>query len=241
MEESLNHLTIPRGYINLKILSREPPGGDLLSPRRVIAIHIIDSSNPNQKTLMDPEHDLPPLRKIPQNGTRGFWGNLHSWVRDLVIAVGLALVIVVYLYQPVRVEGVSMLPRIEDQERIFVNKFIYRFKPIERGDVIVFSYPLDPQRFFIKRVIGLPGDTVQIRDGKVVINGQELKESYIPRKFQTPENEPPVAIDAGHFYVLGDHRSSSNDSRAWGQVPRQNIYGKAVFCYWPLEKLSFIR
>jgi signal peptidase I len=190
---------------------------------------------------MRPEHDSSIFKKIPQDGTRGFWANLHSWGRDLIIAAGLALVIVVYLYQPVRVEGVSMLPRIEDQERIFVNKFIYRFKPIERGDVIVFSYPLDPQRFFIKRVIGLPGETVQIRAGRVFINSQELKESYIPKKFQTPENDPPVAIGADHFYVLGDHRSSSNDSRFWGQVPRQNIYGKAVLCYWPLEKLSFVR
>lgn len=190
---------------------------------------------------MGPKHDLSPFKKIPQNGPRGFGGTLHTWGRDIIIAAGLALVIVVYFYQPVRVEGVSMLPRIEDQERIFVNKFIYRFKPIERGDVIVFSYPLDPQRFFIKRVIGLPGETVQIRDGKVLIDGRELKESYIPKKFQTPENDPLVAIGSDHYYVLGDHRNSSNDSRAWGQVPRQNIYGKAVLCYWPPEKLSFIR
>jgi signal peptidase I len=178
--------------------------------------------------------------KTSEKRPSSFNGNLHGWLRDLVIAIGLALVIVVYLYQPVRVEGVSMLPRLEDQERIFVNKFVYRFKSIQRGDVVVFSYPLDPDRFFIKRVIGLPGETVQIRNGRVFINGAELKESYVPRKFLSPENDPPVAVSANHFYVLGDHRNSSNDSRFWGLVPRQNIYGKAALRYWPLEKISLI-
>ncbi|MFI5175659.1 MAG: signal peptidase I, partial [Terriglobia bacterium] len=234
------HLTIPCGYMNLKILSGMSPGGATDPPRDELPAFMITPSNSKLETLMTPEYDPSTLEKASQNGARSVVNNLHAWVRDLLVAVGLALVIIVYLYQPVRVEGVSMLPRIEDQERIFVNKFIYRFKPIARGDVIVFSYPLDPQRFFIKRVIGMPGETVQIRDGKVMIDGRELMESYIPRKFQAPENDPPITVGSDHFYVLGDHRNSSNDSRSWGLVPRRNIYGKAVLCYWPLEKLSLI-
>lgn len=166
--------------------------------------------------------------------------DLHLWLRDVVMAVGLALLIVIFLYQPVRVEGVSMMPDIRDQERIFVNKFIYRVKPIQRGDVIVFSYPLDARRSFIKRVIGLPGETVLIRNGRVFINGRELKEEYVARKFESHEDDPAVIVAPDHFYVLGDHRNSSNDSRAWGVVPRKNIYGKAVFRYWPLDEFGLI-
>ena len=167
--------------------------------------------------------------------------SVHRWLRDLIIAVGLALMIVVFLYQPVRVEGVSMLPQIHDRERIFVNKFIYRFHPIERGDVIVFTYPLDTQRSFIKRVVGLPGETVQIHDGRVFVNGRELREAYVPPVFETDENDSPIKVTPGHYYVLGDHRNVSNDSRAWGLVPRQDIYGKAVLRYWPLEQFGLIR
>lgn len=134
-----------------------------------------------------------------------------------------------------------MLPRIHDQERIFVNKFIYRFHSIERGDVIVFSFPLDPNRSLIKRVIGLPGETVRIQNGKVLVNGQELREKYVPDNFESTESDPPVNVGRDHYYVLGDHRNLSNDSRAWGLVPRQNIYGKAVLRYWPLEEFGLIR
>lgn len=166
--------------------------------------------------------------------------DVHLWLRDLLVASVMAAVIVLFLYQPVRVEGVSMLPRIQDQERIFVNKFIYRVKPIQRGDVIVFWYPMDTHRSFIKRVIGLPGETVQIRDGKVYVNDRELRENYVPRQFEALESTPPVPVTPEHYYVLGDHRNSSNDSRFWGLVPRENIYGKAVLRYWPPEKFGWI-
>lgn len=182
-----------------------------------------------------------PTPSAPPKAPAGAFRNLHRWVRDLLIAVGFSLIIIVFLYQPVRVEGVSMLPEIHDQERIFVNKFIYRFRPIARGDVIVFSYPLDPERTFIKRVIGLPGDTVQIRDGHVFVNGIELREVYVPRKFETDEFDAPIKVSANHYYVLGDHRNVSNDSRFWGLVPRRNIIGKAVLRYWPWDQFGLIR
>src|SRR5271166_4524295 len=105
---------------------------------------------------------------------------IRVWTRDLLIAIRLALVILVFLYQPVKVEGTSMNPLLSDQERIFINKFVYRFEPIERGDVIVFWYPLDRSKSFIKRVVGLPGETVEIRAGHVYINGQELADQYVP-------------------------------------------------------------
>src|SRR6202521_302155 len=105
---------------------------------------------------------------------------LRSWTRDLAVALGLALVIIIFLYQPVKVEGTSMAPLLSDQERIFINKFVYRFEPIERGDVVVFWYPIDHSKSFIKRVVGLPGETIEIRGGHVYVEGKELKEPYVP-------------------------------------------------------------
>src|SRR6202034_3640197 len=105
---------------------------------------------------------------------------LRSWTRDLAVALGLALVIIIFLYQPVKVEGTSMAPLLSDQERIFINKFVYRFEPIGRGDVVVFWYPLDKSKSFIKRVIGLPGETIELRGGRLYVNGKEQKEIYIP-------------------------------------------------------------
>src|ERR1700691_4213443 len=104
---------------------------------------------------------------------------LSVWLRDLIISLAISCFIIVFLYQPVKVEGTSMMPSLEDQERIFVNKFVYRLEPIERGDIIVFRYPRDPSKSFIKRVIGLAGDHIQIDSGRVFVNGKELEEDYI--------------------------------------------------------------
>src|SRR5499425_1734083 len=101
---------------------------------------------------------------------------VRVWTRDLLIAIGLALVIIIFLSQPVKVEGTSMAPLLSDQERIFINKFVYRFEPIQRGDVVVFWYPLDHTKSFIKRIVGLPEDTVEIKEGRVFVNGKRLAE-----------------------------------------------------------------
>jgi signal peptidase I len=166
----------------------------------------------------------PPLRR-----------ELRSWTRDLAVALGLAIVIMIFLYQPVKVEGTSMNPLLSDQERIFINKFIYRFEPIERGDVVVFWYPLDRSKSFIKRVVGLPGETVEIRAGNVYVNGRELPDQFVPPGYLDGSNYPARRIPQGEYFVMGDHRDSSNDSRVFGSVPRSYIYGKAVFAYWPVD------
>jgi signal peptidase I len=166
----------------------------------------------------------PPLRR-----------ELRSWTRDLAIALGLAIVVMIFLYQPVKVEGTSMYPLLSDQERIFINKFVYRFEPIERGDVVVFWYPLDRSKSFIKRVVGLPGETIEIRSGHVYIDGQDLADQYVPPGYLDGSNSAPRRIPADSYFVMGDHRDSSNDSRVFGPVSRQFIYGKAVFAYWPVD------
>lgn len=164
----------------------------------------------------------------------------RAWTRDLVVALALAMVIIVFFYQPVKVEGTSMAPLISDQERIFINKFVYRFEPIGRGDVVVFWYPLDRSKSFIKRVIGLPGETVEIRRGQVFVDGRELIEEYVPPQYADFGNFGPLRVPLGEYFVMGDHRASSNDSRIFGPVPDRFIYGKAVFAYWPMDRFGSI-
>jgi len=160
---------------------------------------------------------------------------IRVWTRDLLIAIGLALVIIVFLYQPVKVEGTSMAPLLSDQERIFINKFVYRFEAIHRGDVVVFWYPLDRSKSFIKRVIALPGETVTIRQGVVMVNGVVVPEPYVPPQYEDVSDYGPQRVPADSYFVMGDHRISSNDSRVFGPVPSQFIYGRAVFAYWPVD------
>jgi signal peptidase I len=160
---------------------------------------------------------------------------IRVWTRDLLIAIGLALVIIVFLYQPVKVEGTSMAPLLSDQERIFINKFVYRFEDIHRCDVVVFWYPLDRSKSFIKRVIGLPGETVEIRRGMLYVNTHLVPEPYVPPQYTDVTDFGPIKVPRDSYFVMGDHRISSNDSRVFGPVASQFIYGRAVFAYWPVD------
>jgi signal peptidase I len=171
------------------------------------------------------------------------WRNAAHWLKDLTFSSLIALAVILFLYQPVKVEGTSMMPALQDQERVFINKFLYRFGlgNVERGDTVVFWFPGDPTKSFIKRIIGLPGDTVDVRGGVVYLNGRPLAEPYVPEEYRDRGSVGPVRVPEGQFFVLGDHRSSSNDSRNWGPVPKDSIYGKAVFAYWPLDRLGVVR
>ena len=166
---------------------------------------------------------------------------LRTWARDLVISLAVSGFIILFLYQPVKVEGTSMLPSLEDQERIFINKFVYHFESVSRGDVVVFRYPRDPGKSYIKRVIGVPGDRILIDRGRVYVNGRRLAENYVPRDFIDGRSYPELVVPDHSYYVLGDHRSMSNDSREFGPVDESYIYGKAVFVYWPVDKLGLLR
>lgn len=163
------------------------------------------------------------------------------WMRDLIISLAISAFIIIFLYQPVKVEGTSMMPSLEDQERIFVNKFVYRLEPIERGDVVVFRYPRDPSKSYIKRVIGMAGDRIRIDGGQVYVNDQALDEDYVPPAYTDSRSYPETTVPQESFFVLGDHRSMSNDSRDFGPVNQSFIYGKAVFGYWPMEKVGRVR
>jgi len=166
---------------------------------------------------------------------------LAVWLRDLIISLAISAFIIIFLYQPVKVEGTSMMPSLDDQERIFVNKFVYRLESIQRGDIVVFRYPRDTSKSYIKRVVGLAGDHIRIEGGAVYVNGVALNEDYVPSVYADQRSMENVVVPENSFFVLGDHRSMSNDSRDFGPVPSNFIYGKAVFGYWPMDKLGRLR
>ncbi|MGC2112502.1 MAG: signal peptidase I [Candidatus Korobacteraceae bacterium] len=166
---------------------------------------------------------------------------VSGWLRDIFISLAVSAFFIIFLYQPVKVEGTSMMPTLQDQERVFINKFVYKLEPIERGDVIVFRYPRDPAKSYIKRVIAVAGDRVKIVDGVVFVNGHRLHEAYVPEVYEDVRSYPDMVVPPHAYFVLGDHRNLSNDSRDFGAVDEDFIYGKAVFGYWPVAKLGTLR
>jgi signal peptidase I len=210
----------------------------------------------------NPSLYAPPREPVPRIGSEPpdeppartpslLWSTL-SWARDLAFSSLIAIVLIVFLYQPVKVEGPSMEPSLTDQERVFINKFTYKLGlgAVEHGDTVVFIYPREPRKSYIKRVIGIPGDRIRIVSGQVFVNGHALREDYVAPENRDSVSWPPAPpgevpderqVPEGQFFVLGDHRSSSSDSRSWGWVPRENIFGKAVFIYWPLSKIGRLR
>src|SRR3981189_3541873 len=165
--------------------------------------------SPDEKLQSSPSEAAAPISEIPSIGADAKPAATHSlkreirvWTRDLLIAIGLALVIIVFLYQPVKVEGTSMAPLLTDQERIFINKFVYRFEPIERGDVVVFWYPLDRTKSFIKRVVGLPGEVVEIRQGIVYVDGESLAEPYVPPQYEDLSDFGPMPVPGDSYFVM---------------------------------------
>jgi len=156
-----------------------------------------------------------------------------------LFAALLSLVIITFVVQAFYIPSGSMEPTLMVDDRILVAKFMYRFEPVHRGDVIVFRYPLNPQRDFVKRVVGLPGDRVQLKEGVVHLDGTLLSEKGYTIK---PDfgNYGPVTVPASQYFVLGDNRNNSEDSRFFGYVPRGNVIGKAIFIYWPLPRIGFV-
>jgi signal peptidase I len=183
--------------------------------------------------------DLGAWRNGEYNGG-GLWQEAKALLRDIFFAGVIAVMIVVFVVQPVRVEGQSMMPKLHDQDRIFVNKFVYPLRewlgdrePIKRGDIVVLLYPEDPSKSYIKRVVGLPGEEVNVENGKLYINGVQVDEPYLDPEYLSQDTTGPTRVREHFYYVMGDNRRNSSDSRYWGQVPEKYIYGKAIFRYYP--------
>jgi signal peptidase I len=185
------------------------------------------------------------VHKARDLARHSFWAEARLLARDLLFALMFAALLVVFVVQPVKVEGTSMEPNLHNGERIFVNKLIYYGLPkLKRGDIVVFWFPDNPSKSYIKRIIGLPGEMVEIRDGRIYIKPpggpqQLLEEPYLdPQRNISRANHEPVEVRAHYYFVMGDNRDASSDSRSWGLVPEKYIYGKALFRYWPLSRLS---
>jgi signal peptidase I len=199
----------------------------------------------------DDDNDIKIIEDI--SSTRGagsdsgdLWGELRSLLRDVIFAGVIAILIVGFVVQPVRVEGQSMMPKLHDQDRIFVNKFIYPLRewigdkePIKRGDIVVLLYPDDPSKSYIKRVVGLPGEEINVENGKLYINGMQNDEPYLDSEYISSDSMPgSVHVKEHHYFVMGDNRRNSSDSRYWGLVPEKYIYGKAIFRYYPFTPIE---
>lgn len=187
------------------------------------------------------------VHNLRKNSRRGLWTEGAKLFRDIFLIIVVLILFGVFFIQPVVVEGTSMLPHLHDGERLLVNKLVYykiqsvRWGHIERGDIVVFWFPNDPDKSYVKRVIGLPGEMVELRNGRVMINGVELDEDYLDRALnQSAPSSPPRRVDEHHYFVMGDNRDNSSDSRYWGFVPEKYIYGKAFFRYWRPNGFGFL-
>ena len=190
----------------------------------------------------DSDIQVTDLHKESRNG---FLYESLRLVRDVFLIVIVLVLFGVFFVQPVVVDGSSMVPVLHDGERLLVNKFVYykvqsvSWGHLERGDIVVFWYPDDPDKSYVKRLIGLPGETVEVRDGKVYINGNLLPENYLDEEHnRSKPSFPPQRIEPHHYFVMGDNRDNSSDSRYWGSVPEKYIYGRAFFRYWKPQSVG---
>lgn len=177
---------------------------------------------------------------------RSIWSFLIDSVQTLLLAASIFLVVYVFLFRPFQVNGESMYPNFQDKEYVLTNLIAIRFETLKLGDVVVFKAPPDPEKDYIKRVIGVPGNTVMVKDGKVYLNGRLLDESaYLKPTVLTYggaflHDGDSITVPNGDYFVMGDNRPNSSDSREWGFVPAGNIIGKSFFVYWPPQNMRLV-
>ena len=170
-----------------------------------------------------------------------------EWAQSIVVALLLTLVIRTFVIQAFKIPSGSMRPTLMEGDKLFVNKYTYRFHAPKRGDIVVFKYPEDPKKDFIKRLVALENETVEIRDGKISVDGQVLDDPETFGKFYYYNHDPfggpneKIKVPENAYYVLGDNSANSTDSRFWGFVPNANLVGKAVFRWWPLTKVGKLK
>ena len=157
-----------------------------------------------------------------------------AWFKTLASAAVYATLIVTFGFQVARVEGLSMAPTLEDQDRLIVNKLAYRIGEPRRGDIVMLYYPVDPDKSFVKRVIAEEGDQVRIVDGRVFVNDVPMQDDFVAPEYRSHDDYGPSVVPEGFYFVMGDHRNNSSDSRHWGFVPKKYIIGKVQLRWWPI-------
>ena len=199
-----------------------PTAPQFTSPESVVAFegHTVDAL-----TLPAPRESL--WRKMARE--------VISGVQTLLSAAVYATLIVTFGVQVARVDGQSMSPTLEDHDRLIVNKFVYEIGEPRPGDIVMLYYPLNPEKMFVKRVIAKESDAVRIIDGKVYVNDLPLHDDYVPEEFRSHDDWGPTVVPQGYYFVMGDHRNNSSDSRNWGPVPKKYIVGKVKVRWWPIQ------
>jgi signal peptidase I len=180
-----------------------------------------------------PEHAAP----LAPAGRHWLLREAAAGLQTLFSAAVYAAVIVTFGFQVARVDGHSMAPTLDDHDRLIVNKLVYSLGDPLPGDIVMLYYPVDPEKMFVKRVIAKEGDTVEIVDGSVYVNGVALHDDYVPPQFRSHDDWGPTRIQQGYYFVMGDHRNNSSDSRHWGPVPKKYIVGKVKLRWWPLQEV----
>jgi len=199
-------------------------------------VFFADPGDENPETTTDPtpaEATQPGLPALVRPSAWWFH-ELLAWTRTLASAMVYAVLIITFLFQIARVDGQSMAPTLEDHDRLFVNKLQYRFASPQRGDIVMLYYPVDPDKMFVKRVIAEPGDTLRIVDGRVFVNGGAMRDEFVAPEYRSHDDWGPAVVPEGYYYVMGDHRNNSSDSRQWGPVPKKYIVGKIQARWWPV-------
>jgi signal peptidase I len=166
---------------------------------------------------------------------RSVGAEIVAGIQTLFSAAVYATLIVTFGFQVARVDGLSMAPTLDDRDRLIVNKLVYELGDPRPGDIVMLYYPLNPEKMFVKRVIAREGDTVRIFDGRVSVNDVPLHDDYVPEEFRSHDDWGPTVVQQGYYFVMGDHRNNSSDSRHWGPVPKKYIVGKVKVRWWPLQ------
>jgi signal peptidase I len=228
----------PLGSEALTVVDRRDPSEALLAPD---ATRLLQPSIVSDHAAQLPVLGLsePAVIEVPGEAAIGPWQRMgHEIVaglQTLVSAAVYATLIVTFGVQVARVDGLSMAPTLEDHDRLIVNKLVYELGEPRPGDIVMLYYPLNPDKMFVKRVIAREGDTVRIVDGRVYVNDIPLHDDYVPAEFRSHDDWGPQVIQQGYYFVMGDHRNNSSDSRHWGPVPKKYIVGKVKVRWWPLQ------
>lgn len=183
-----------------------------------------------------PSHTAAPVpTAVPRPTVVVVVEELWAWIKTLTSAAVYATLIVTFGFQVARVEGQSMVPTLQDQDRLIVNKLAYRLHKPEIGDIVMLYYPDDPSKSFVKRVIAGPNDTIRSVDGRIYRNDEPVNDDFIPEEYRSHDDWGPQVVPQARYWVMGDHRNNSSDSRAWGFVPEKYIIGKVELRWWPLN------
>jgi len=215
---------------------------DYAAPRPVSVPDPFSAPEPTVTAELAPltasQAPLPDPRTVPQDagsiGVGRVVEEVVAWLKTLASAAVYATLIVTFGFQVARVEGLSMAPTLADQDRLIVNKLAYRIGEPHIGDIVMLYYPLNPEKSFVKRVIAEEGDQVRVVDGRVIRNEVPMDDAFVPKEYRSHDDWGPQVVPEGYYFVMGDHRNNSSDSRHWGFVPKKYIIGKVQLRWWPL-------